>query len=212
MSTPGEPVSSAHDRTSEQRTLGIRETDLLPMPSRVPGDAAGDEREAQGEHAGAYVPDLCGACGAPRSVRRGPRVARITLGHLPRSMNEREGLMMRRHVWAIRNECKSVYAAIARAAAELDAPATGRRIVQIEFVKSKRSRKRDDPGNRRARSKAILDGLVHAGLLVDDTDEYLVLPPELERKDESGPRTIIDIFEAPLGAPNPPNNDTEGET
>lgn len=147
------------------------------------------------------APDpVCRCCGAPRELRRGRRVGVITLGMLPKSQNEREGLLFAARkrpgiAFVIRDEAKQVYAAIAEAAEQLDDPAIGARIVEIVFVKGPRSTSRDDPGNRMVRSKAVLDGLVHAGLLLDDTDEFLVLPPARERKAADGPKTIIHIYE-----------------
>lgn len=124
----------------------------------------------------------------------------IRLGILPKSQNEREGLLFAARkrpgmAFVIRDEAKRIYAAIERAAEQLEDPAHGQRIVEITFVKGARSTSRDDPGNRMVRSKAVLDGLVHAGLLIDDTDEFLVLPTAREEKAADGPQTVITIYE-----------------
>lgn len=147
-------------------------------------------------------PETCGCCGAPRELRRGRMVGVITLGMLPKSQNEREGLLFAAvtrkrpgmaHV--VRDETRKIYAAIETAAEQLDDPARGQRIVEIEFVKGPRSTSRDDPGNRAVRTKAVLDGLVHAGLLIDDDDRNLVLPMPRESKAAAGPQTIVTIHE-----------------
>lgn len=198
MNRPTDLVPSAHDRSTDRAaTARAAPADLLDVPPDVHGIRAGEGQEALDT---ADVPDVCGCCGAPRRIKRGRRVGVITLGMIPKSQNEREGLLFAARkrpgmAFVIRDEAKRIYAAIERAAEQLEDPAAGRRIVEIEFVKGPRSTSRDDPGNRAVRTKAVLDGLVHAGLLIDDDDENLVLPMPRESKAAHGPQTIITIHE-----------------
>lgn len=197
---PTDLVPSAHDRSTDRAaTAGAAASDVLDLSAPVHDIRAGEGQDALDT---GDVSGVCGCCGAPRSLRRGRRVGVITLPMLPKTMNEREGLLFAAitkkrpgmaHV--VRDETRKIYAALQRAADELDDPASGQRIVQITFVKSPRSTSRDDPGNRMVRAKALLDGLVHADLLIDDTDEFLVLPPAREEKAAHGPQTIIEIHE-----------------
>jgi hypothetical protein len=123
----------------------------------------------------------------------------LVLPYLPKSMNEREGLLWAKQGWAVKKETREIYADVADAVRSAGVPeAFCRRVVQVTFQKTSRGQL-DDPGNLWSRTKALLDGLVKAGALIDDNDRWLELPRPLQTK---GPEkaTIIAISDAaPIG-------------
>lgn len=66
-------------------------------------------------------------------------------------------------------------------------------MLRITFVF--KDRRKRDYDNYVARSKAIIDGLVAGGVVVDDSSDRLrLLPPEFVVDSEKGPMTILEIF------------------
>ena len=109
-------------------------------------------------------------------------------GRLPASMNQRERLSY----WARKKELDEITEEIRAEAERLGIPpATSQRQVLVTIHKGKRSRKRDDPGNRFARGKAPLDALVRLGLLTDDDDAGLDWLGVVEGEREDSKRTLI---------------------
>lgn len=121
-------------------------------------------------------------------------------GFMPLSMNEREGYLMRKMVFIIKRQKQLALEALTP---EIErsgiTPATGRRRVEFTFRKGYRTRKRDDPSNRSARTKALLDVMVQLGLLIDDDDTWLdYARPEETKGDvasKQGPAVIIRVIE-----------------
>ncbi len=93
-------------------------------------------------------------------------------GWLPMSMNERE----RAHWSKRKKELRRIVAEFGwQQIQQRIRAARGPRRVAITVVKSKRSTRRDDPGNLHARAKSVLDALVFLRLLRDDDDANLQL-------------------------------------
>lgn len=116
----------------------------------------------------------------------------IVLPFVPLSMNERE-----RTSWAHRRkELQQIRKWVAAARADQGIPeATGRRHVHVVVVKAARYKRHDDPSNLYARSKSVLDALVHERLLVDDRGRDLEFSTEERFADQR--QTIIEIAELP---------------
>lgn len=185
----------------------IQEFNVPPEPLPIP-DLFGDDDDTEAE-----APAQCESCGARDfGARQGinhaagcdePDYRAVLVGYLPRSMNEREGLLMRGGkngkpgTWVLQDEKRNAEAALREHAVDVIPQANGRiRRVRFTFVKGARSTRRDDPGNRPTRMKAPLDKMVALGMLVDDSDEWIELDPPRERKDPSGTKaTIIEIWE-----------------
>lgn len=96
--------------------------------------------------------------------------------------------------WATRKDRKgrdkNMVAAYARIAGT--PKATGKRRVQLEIVLSGRQKKTDPM----AYAKSLLDSLVHCGLLVDDTTEYVEwIPPVYRRGDETVTTIVLTDIE-----------------
>jgi len=114
-------------------------------------------------------------------------------GRLPASMNERE----RSSHWTRHRELQDITNEILLLAKASKIPnATGKRWVRITIHKGLRSRVTDDPANRDSRAKSILDAMVKAGLLNDDSDKWLEWRHVHEGERLPIKKTVIELGDA----------------
>ena len=93
----------------------------------------------------------------------------LDLPMLPMSMNERE----RAH-WRVRLKEKNLIERDLAWLVQSQKVPKAKKIRSVGILLFKGARgKLDDPANRDSRSKSILDGLVHLGILIDDSEKWL---------------------------------------
>jgi hypothetical protein len=119
-----------------------------------------------------------------------------TLPMLPMSMNQRERISH----WTRKRELAQIKTATVVLAQAAGIPAaSGRRRVTVTIHKSLRSRVTDDPANRDSRAKSVLDAMVHAALLIDDSDKWLEWGGVVEGERRAQVETVVtlsDVTEA----------------
>ena len=99
-----------------------------------------------------------------------------------------------RHHWSVNREVARAWRRLAVAAARLQGiPTIQRARVVVTFHKATAARY--DPGNLAPVSKAIVDGLVDAGVLPDDSHEYLVGPDHRAGEKTATPHVVVTITE-----------------
>lgn len=99
-----------------------------------------------------------------------------------------------RHHWSVNREVARTWRhAAATAARTQGIPTMTRARVIVTFHKA--TARRYDPGNLAPVSKAIVDGLVDAGVFPDDSHEYVVGPDHRAGEKSTTPHVVITITE-----------------
>lgn len=99
-----------------------------------------------------------------------------------------------RHHWSVNREVARTWRhAAATTAQHQGIPPIQRARVVVTFHKA--TSHRYDPGNLAPVSKAIVDGLVDAGVFPDDSHEYLVGPDHRAGEKSTTPHVVITITE-----------------
>lgn len=99
-----------------------------------------------------------------------------------------------RHHWSVNREVARTWRRLAATAARAQGIPTMRR-ARIVVTFHKATNRRYDPGNLAPVSKAIVDGLVDAGVLPDDSHDYLVGPDHRAGGKTTTPHVVISITE-----------------
>ena len=99
-----------------------------------------------------------------------------------------------RHHWSVNREVARTWRRLAVAAARLQGIPTIQR-ARVVVTCHKATAARYDPGNLAPVSKAIVDGLVDAGVLPDDSHEYLVGPDHRAGEKTATPHVVVTITE-----------------
>lgn len=100
--------------------------------------------------------------------------------------------------WSVAREVARYWRHLAAVTArEAGIPRVGRGRVVVTFHKA--TNRRFDPGNLAPVSKAILDGIVDAGVFEDDSHEYVIGPDHRAGIKSSTPHVVIEIID--LGDP-----------
>ena len=99
-----------------------------------------------------------------------------------------------RHHWSVNREVARTWRRLAVAAARLQGIPTMRR-AHIVVTFHKATNRRYDPGNLAPVSKAIVDGLVDAGVFPDDSHEYVVGPDHRAGAKTATPHVVVTITE-----------------
>ncbi len=91
--------------------------------------------------------------------------------------------------WAVRKKRKDMDKSMVAVYADMSGTpkATGKRRVQLEIILTGRQ-KMTDP---MAYAKSLLDALVHCGLLIDDTGEWVEWIPPVYTRGDVGVTTIV---------------------
>ena len=101
-----------------------------------------------------------------------------------------------RHHWAVNREVARTWRHLAATTARAAGiPPMGRARIVVTFHKA--TANRYDPGNLAPVSKAIVDGLVDAGVLPDDSHEYVVGPDHRAGAKTTTPHVVVTITELP---------------
>ncbi len=99
-----------------------------------------------------------------------------------------------RHHWSVNREVARTWRHLATTAARTQGiPTIQRGRVVVTFHKA--TARRYDPGNLAPVSKAIVDGLVDAGVFPDDSHEYVVGPDHRAGEKTTTPHVVISITE-----------------
>lgn len=99
-----------------------------------------------------------------------------------------------RHHWSVNREVARYWRQVAAITARnANIPPMGRAHITVTFHKA--TARRYDPGNLAPVSKAIVDGIVDAGILPDDSSEYLVGPDHRAGQKTDTPHVTVSITE-----------------
>lgn len=99
-----------------------------------------------------------------------------------------------RHHWSVNREVARYWRQVAAfTARNAGVPRVDRGRVVVTFHKA--TNRRFDPGNLSPVSKAILDGIVDAGVFEDDSHEYVIGPDHRAGTKSSTPHVVIEITE-----------------
>lgn len=97
-----------------------------------------------------------------------------------------------RHHWSVNREVARTWRRLAATAARAQGIPTMRR-TRIVVTFHKATNRRYDPGNLAPVSKAIVDGLVDAGVFLDDSHEYVVGPDHRAGEKTTTPHVVVTI-------------------